>query len=335
MSRAYTRAERLNEMKRLYVQQAFSDIEMSKRLGVDRTTVFRDRLVLEAAYPFIEVEPGRWKIDRTRLLSEIRLSIDEALPLYLAARRLSRQTRFAQKHIATAIEKLATCLHQPMTARLVRAANDILRQEQRPERLSIIEIITRAWVEQRKARITYRALRAGRPLIHTIHPSLWGESAYVIAYTEITGDIVPFKIERIEDAVITGETFTLPDAFDDQALLRYAWGIWIGDGEPVTVRLRFAPGKATRRVQETRWHPSQQITLLEDGGCEWRADVAEPLEMLPWIRGWGADVEVLEPKALRETLMGEAKAMAELYGWRVSSSPTDKRSTTLDDFFGG
>ncbi|PJF45315.1 MAG: WYL domain-containing protein, partial [Candidatus Thermofonsia Clade 3 bacterium] len=105
------------------------------------------------------------KIDRTRLLSEIRLSIDEALPLYLAARRLSRQTRFAQKHIATAIEKLATCLHQPMTARLVRAANDILRQEQRPERLSIIEIITRAWVEQRKARITYRALRVGRPLI--------------------------------------------------------------------------------------------------------------------------------------------------------------------------
>ncbi|MGB9632262.1 MAG: WYL domain-containing protein, partial [Chloroflexaceae bacterium] len=59
-----------------------------------------------------------------------------------------------------------------------------------------------------------------------------------------------------------------------------------------------------------------------------------PREMLPWIRGWGADVEVLAPKELREALMGEAKALAELYGWHVSSSPTGK-SSTLDDFFGG
>jgi hypothetical protein len=56
--------------------------------------------------------------------------------------------------------------------------------------------------------------------------------------------------------------------------------------------------------------------------------------MLPWIRGWGADCEVLEPQELREMLMGEAKAMAELYGWHVSSAAGAK-SSTLDDFFGG
>lgn len=330
----------MNEMKRLYVQQAFSDIEMSKRLSVDRTTVFKDRTALEAEYPFIETEPGRWKIDRSRLLSDIRLSLDEALPLYLAARHVSRQTHFAQKHVASAVEKLAACLHQPMTARLVRAANSVLQQEPQPERLSIIESITRAWVEQRKARITYRALRAQRPLIHTIspyliEPSLWGDGAYVIAHTEVMDDIVPFKLERIEDIVITGETFTAPDAFDEQALLRFAWGIWLGDGEPIPIRLRFAPGYATRRIQETIWHPSQEIVLLDGGGCEWKALVAEWQEMVPWVRGWGASVEVLEPAVMRETLMGEAKAMAERYGWHVSSAPSQAGSNTLKDFFGG
>jgi len=33
------KAERLEEMKRLYIQRAFSDIEMAERLGVDRTLI--------------------------------------------------------------------------------------------------------------------------------------------------------------------------------------------------------------------------------------------------------------------------------------------------------
>ena len=57
--------------------------------------------------------------------------------------------------------------------------------------------------------------------------------------------------------------------------------------------------------------------------------------MQPWVRGWGAACEVLEPKEMRETLMGEARAMAERYGWHVSSQPADRPTSVLDDFFGG
>jgi CRISPR-associated endonuclease/helicase Cas3 len=100
----------------------------------------------------------------------------------------------------------------------------------------------------------------------------------------------------------------------------------------VTVTLKFHP-RVARRVQETRWHRSEQERELPDGSIEWRAKVAEVQEMLPWIRGWGADVEVLEPKELREMMMGEAKAIAEKYGWFISSKLSGK-SSTLDDFFG-
>jgi predicted DNA-binding transcriptional regulator YafY len=98
MSRGLTKAERLREMERLYVQQAFSDIEMAERLGVDRTTVYRDRVALELEYPFQPGEGGRWRIDRTRYLSGIKLNLHEALALYLAARRASRQTHAAQPY---------------------------------------------------------------------------------------------------------------------------------------------------------------------------------------------------------------------------------------------
>jgi CRISPR-associated endonuclease/helicase Cas3 len=37
-------------------------------------------------------------------------------------------------------------------------------------------------------------------------------------------------------------------------------------------------------------------------------------EILPWIRGWGAAVEILEPQAFREEMMDEVRKMSRLYG---------------------
>jgi CRISPR-associated endonuclease/helicase Cas3 len=79
------------------------------------------------------------------------------------------------------------------------------------------------------------------------------------------------------------------------------------------VTLRFSP-RVARRVQETRWHRSERTEPQSDGSLVWRAQIAEPKEMLPWIRGWGADVEVLAPPWLRKTLEAEVQKMAKVYG---------------------
>ncbi|QIK37943.1 hypothetical protein GWK36_08050 [Caldichromatium japonicum] len=70
--------------------------------------VFADRLDLEAeGYPFVEIERGRWRIDRTRLISEVKVNLHEALTLYLATRKTARQTRFRHPHAASGMDKLA------------------------------------------------------------------------------------------------------------------------------------------------------------------------------------------------------------------------------------
>ena len=89
------------------------------------------------------------------------------------------------------------------------------------------------------------------------------------------------------------------------------------------VVLRFSPHVA-RRVQETRWHRSERTEPQPDGSLVWRAQIAEPKEMLPWIRGWGADVEVLGPEGLRGTLEAEVRKMARVYGIR---NGTDSSTT--------
>jgi len=326
MSRGMSKAERLREMERLYVQRAYTDIEMSEHLGVDRTTVFRDRIALETEYPFVQDSQGRWKIDRTRYLSEIKVNLHEALSLYLAARRASRQTRIAQPHVASALEKLAAALKQPMTEHLVLAAGKVLTQSSQPERVRVLETIAQAWVEKRKLRITHCSLRSHRAFNYTIspymiEPSLWGDGVYVIGHSDVHGGLATFKIERIEKASLTTETFSLPEDFDDQDLLRHAWGIWYGDDDPKTVRLSFSPGQAARRLKESIWHPTQKIVDAEDGGCIWEAQVAEWQEMVPWIRGWGADCEVLEPEELRRNLSNEAIRLSRLYSQNAIPKP--------------
>ncbi len=86
-----------------------------------------------------------------------------------------------------------------------------------------------------------------------------------------------------------------------------------GSTQPVVVQLRFS-SQVAYRVRETVWHASQQIVDLPDGRLLWTARIAEPREMYPWIRGWGADVEVLEPPELRQRIGAEAQAMAAMYG---------------------
>ncbi len=314
-----TKAERLEEMKRLYIQRAFSDIEMAERLGVDRTLIYRDRMELAGPgqYPIEKDDQGRYRIPRTKLISEIKVNLHESLALYLAARKASRQTRFYQPHTVNAVEKLAATLRQPMTQRLLKSAEHLMAQEKDPERIKIVETMAQAWVEQHKVRIEYQALSNEGIKRHTIspyiiEPSIWSDSVYVIARSDFDDKIYSFKIDRILSAFLSSETFEVPETFNDEELLKHAWGIWFGDKNPITVKLRFFPA-VTRRVKESIWHPLEKVEDTEDGGCIWSVDVAEWREMLPWVRGWGADCEVLEPKGLREALVREAQSLAELY----------------------
>lgn len=110
------------------------------------------------------------------------------------------------------------------------------------------------------------------------------------------------------------EPFKIDPKFEQETLFKYAWGIWASDKEPVTVKLRFSGREAIRRVEESVWHPQQMISEPdEQGRVTWQAPIAEWCEMLPWVRGWGADVEVVEPMALRKAIFTEVHRLNRIY----------------------
>lgn len=335
MSRGLRRAERLRELEKRYLYAAYTDEEMAELVGVSsRATVFKDRRLLsEEGVPFIEVERGRWTIDRSKYLSHLRVNLHEAAALYLMARRAARQTRRPNPHVLSVLRSLALVLHQPLMDRLLTSTTFIPRADEPDEATAVMEKVVSCWVERRKIRIRYRGLNARKSTVHLVspyllEPSLWAEAAYLVGYSETMQKIVPFKLNRIEKAADTTQPIIPPEEFDEATFVRDVWGIWAGEQAPITVKLCFRGETTVRRILEDVWHPNQQAPqLLDNGDCIWIADVAEWREMLPWIRGWGSAVEVLEPVALRREIEREALRLAALYGLPpqvVSAQETDE-----------
>ena len=51
-----------------------------------------------------------------------------------------------------------------------------------------------------------------------------------------------------------------------------------------------------------------------DGTCTLTLRVNHTLEMVPWIRGWGPDCEVLKPDELRQQIAEDMRKAVEVYG---------------------
>lgn len=107
----------------------------------------------------------------------------------------------------------------------------------------------------------------------------------------------------------TSETYRVPGDFVD-TYLGNAWRIMRG---PTTaVRVRFT-GKAATIVFESQFHPTQELTPDGDGNVVLSVNVSDPMEMLPWVLGFGGEAEVLEPQTLRKAIASQAAEVVEKY----------------------
>ena len=321
MSRIANKTNRLEEILLLLIEhpEGLTRTDLAQRLGVDRSTITRNLPDLPA--PVYE-ENGKLFIDRNADLILLRLSLHEALSLHLASRLLTANLDRQNSHAASALRKISRAM-RPLSAHLsrhvARSAEviDSIALYDSPIYMRVLETITEGWARGQKVRVWHR--KSSGDAINTyilspyyIEPGAWGRSTYVIGLREPPSEIRTLKIERIEQAEMLSEGYAIPVEFEPFELLKDAWGIWYTENEPVSVVLRFSPLVAGR-VVETHWHRSQEVELEPNGSLIWRAQVAAIQEMLPWIRGWGADVEVLAPESLRVILVGEVRRLSSLY----------------------
>jgi CRISPR-associated endonuclease/helicase Cas3 len=323
MERAIGKAERLLQIESLLLvhPEGLSQAEIARRLGVNRSTVYRCLPDLTSRFAVHETEDGRLAIDRDHYLMNVRLTLHESMALHLAARLMATRSDKQNPHAAAVLRKLGLALEElapRVSAHLKSSAEVMEDQAQRfdPVYLGVLETLTRAWSDGRVARVWHR-MEDGRVFEYRlapyfIEPYAVGRTTHVIGWRRPPGALRTLKLERIQRAELTEEAYSIPPDFDPRETLADAWGIWYTEAEPVEVVLRFHP-RVAGRVRETQWHRSERVDEQPDGSLIWRARVAEPREMLNWIQGWGSQVEVMAPEELRETVVEETARLALLY----------------------
>ncbi|MFA7407129.1 MAG: CRISPR-associated helicase Cas3' [Anaerolineaceae bacterium] len=323
MTKSETKAQRILQIEALLLAhpEGLSQSEIARRLDVNRSTVHRYLPELTHHAPIFE-EDGRLFINRESYLINLTLNIHEALSLHLAIRLLTTRMERHNPHSAALLRKLAHTIEKltPQISHHLSRSADIIDDPFRfkdPHYISVLESLAVAWAEGRKVRVWHRHAETNEVYeylfsVYFVEPYAVGQSIHAVGHREPPGDTRTFNLSRIERVELTKQYYKIPNNFDSSDLLKSAWGIWYTDRDPQEVVLRFSPNVASR-VQETRWHHSQNMQLEEDGSLLWSVNIAEPKEMFPWIRGWGSDCEVISPPSLRNSLINELSKMQMVY----------------------
>jgi predicted DNA-binding transcriptional regulator YafY len=281
--------------------------DIAERLGMSVRNVYRDLRALESEVGLpIWAADGRWGVDAEAFLPPLKLTLQEAMAVFLGARLMVRYADKYDPDLAAAFEKLEEGLPAALREH-VEWTLDMLARAPRDEAFSNhVHLLTRAWAERRVVSLDYDPARYGtgserrtaRVRPYLIEPSLQTHALYLIGFDETRNGLRTFKIERIRDVALTLSTFEPPEGTTIEPMLARAWDI-IADQPEVEVVLRFAPSVAAR-VQEATWHPTQSVAVEPDGSLLWRAKVSGPIEIRLWILSWGDEVEVVSPPALRD-----------------------------------
>ncbi|MBN1647586.1 MAG: WYL domain-containing protein [Spirochaetales bacterium] len=298
--------------------------DIARILGADRSRISRAIDRLSAYYPLVEDEERKLSIDKSRILSTVDLDIHEIVALFLACRMLARGLNVYNIHTASVLKKIALCLEKasPDISRQIDKSSDEIRglfdRLGSRKYIRILEALSLCWLHGRKAMILHYSNREKREkqyraAVYSIEPYSQGRSLHVLAKCDGEDFIRDFKIERITKVSELMEKYEVPAGFSNSGHFRDAWGIWLNAGTgPEKTVLRFSPAVAGR-VKENNWHPSQELKDNGDGSLTAAFLISQPLEMLPWIRGWGRDVEVIAPPELRRKLKEELKEQLGLY----------------------
>ncbi len=294
--------------------------EIARQIGVSKRTVYRDLEAIDrdAGVPIWE-DGGRWGLEEGAFLPPLNLTLHEAMALFLAARVLLKTNDEGDAELIGALVKLAQILPPVLAEHIHRAVDAFARTPPNDRFTRVFRALTEAWANRRVVEIDYdagvydatRGRRRTRVRPYLIEPSALTHALYLVGYDEERRARRTFKVERILEASLTPDTFE-PEPGTHDGELSGAWDV-IADQPLETVVVRFGPAVG-RRVAETCWHPSQQIEPQPDGSLLWRGRVAGLHEIRIWILGWGADVEVLEPPALREEVARHVRRAAARYG---------------------
>jgi proteasome accessory factor B len=276
------------------------ELEVSTK-SIHRDLEFmRDRMELPLEYN--KARNGYFYTQDVNAFPTLQISEGELFALLVAEKSLQqyRGTPF-EKPLVSAFRKMAASLPDTVSLNLAEWEQTIsFRTSAEPIlNLEIFDALGKATSQRQQLKLTYR--KPGKKetesrLIDPYHLANINGEWFLFAYDHDRKDIRTFVPARIKSLEQTGKKFIRPQKFSLEKRLRDSFGVRSGEGE-FDVIIRFND-KVADYIREKKWHESQQLIELKNGGVELRLKLSSLAEIERWILGWGGDAVAVKPKEL-------------------------------------
>ena len=290
---------------------------LAGELEVSTKSIYRDidfmRDRLELPIEFAVARNGFHYTQDVGSLPTLQITEGELFALLVAEKSLQqyRGTTF-EKPLRSAFKKMAAALPDTISLNLADWEQTIsFRTSIEPIlNLEIFDALAQATAQRKQLELTYR--KPGRKeteprVVDPYHLANINGEWFLFAHCHLRNDIRTFVPGRILEAKPTGQAFVRPHRFSLDKRLRDSFGVLTGPGE-FDVVICFDE-LAADYIREKRWHPSQQLTELEDGGVQLRLKLSSLAEIQRWILSWGGRAKVLAPVELTESVTAAARAI--------------------------
>lgn len=180
--------------------------------------------------------------------------------------------------------------------------------------MDVLETLRAACAEEQVVQVNYASANSGTVKQRRLGPQFLffaKNSFYLVAEDLDATGTKTFAVSRMSTAIMLDEHYSAPTAVDPEGYFAASFGIFRGEAAE-DVELRFN-AQVTPFIQERRWHPSQEIIAESNGSCRLILRVAVTPDLIRWILGWGAAVEVLGSETLREKVREEAASVERIY----------------------
>ncbi len=248
------------------------ELEVSTK-SIHRDIEFmRDRLELPIEYDAARV--GYRYTEEVSAFPTVQITEGELFALLVAEKALQqyRGTNF-EKPLLSAIRKMEQALPDTISLNLTDIEQTIsFRTRAEPIlNLEIFDALAKATAHRRQIELVYRKPGSREPerrLVDPYHLANINGEWYLFAFDHLRKDIRTFVPGRIQAVTATGGTFERRHRFSLDQRLRDSFGVHSGHGR-FDVVIQFN-SHAADYVREKKWHESQQLRELKDGGVELR-----------------------------------------------------------------
>jgi len=181
--------------------------------------------------------------------------------------------------------------------------------------LELFETISRAVLRSLELEFQYRKLGSAKHEQRQVQPYHLGcieNQWYLFGFDLERQQMRTFVLSRMKEVHSTGKRFTRPADFSMTKHLSDSFGVFSDGGKPQEIRIRFDEF-AARLVRERRWHASQKIKDLADGGIMLTLKLGSLPEVQRWVLSWGENARVIAPKELRNRVARTIEALRAAY----------------------